>query len=104
MKVKLVRWSAWVGWGLGILDCLMTILLLLSMVILNGLNRLMVSLLWLLLPIGLTGLILSLVSFFQITEEYPKERKKAKQGITLNFIGTILGSLWFLAAGVFLRF
>ena len=104
MKIKLVHWLARVGWGLGVLDCVIAVLLLLSIVILNGLNRLIVSLLWLLLPVGLTGLILSLVSFFILTEEYPKERKQAKQGINLSFIGTLLGSLWFMVAGVVLRF
>jgi len=104
MKVNLVYWLARFGWGFGMLDCLIAVLLLLSMVILSGFNRLIVSLLWLLLPIGLVGLILSLISFFQIPEEYPKERKRAKQGIKFSFIGALLGSLWFLVADVVLRF
>ena len=104
MKIDLVHWLARVGWGLGMLDCWTAVLLLLSMAILSGANRLIVSLLWLLLPVGLTGLILSLVSFFVLTEEHPKERKLAKRGINLSFIGTLLGSLWFIVAGVVLRF
>ena len=104
MKTELVHWSAQIGWGLGALDCLVAVLLLLFMALLSGLNRFIVSMLWLILPVGVIGLILSLLAFFQITEKYSQDRKRVKSGIILSLIGTLVGGFWFLVAGAVLRF
>lgn len=86
-------WLAILGLSIGILEILLLIATLVIALITLGLGWAVMIPLMLLLPVGLVGLIISLIARDRIKKHSMDGQKQARLGIVLNLIGAILGFL-----------
>jgi hypothetical protein len=93
-----------IGLIFGICEGVFLILALLFMTIFQGFDRYSLQPLALLIPFGLTGLIVSSIAITQLRDKDTKERKLARLGFVFSIIGTVIGILWRLLAAVIFRF
>lgn len=95
-QTKNRSWLAILGLSIGILETFLLIVPLVIAILTSGLGRSVTTPLMLLLPVGLVGLIISLVANHQIKNHGLDRQKYARWGIVLNLIGSVLGFLWLI--------
>lgn len=91
--MKTMQWFAILGLSLGILEIFLLIVPIIIGFITLGLGSPVVIPLALLLPVGLTGLIVSRVAHRRLMEHDPIGQRRAKLGIVFNAIGVVIGAL-----------
>ena len=93
-----------IGLLLGVLEGVFLILALLSLVAFQGFNRYSMQPMWLLIPFGLVGLVISLTAAFRLRHQDKKERRTARLGIVFSLVGLGLGVAWYVVAAALLRY
>jgi hypothetical protein len=95
-QTKNRSWLATLGLSIGILEIFLLIVPIVIAILTSGLSRTVTTPLMLLLPVGLLGLIISLIAN-QHSKNYGLDRQKqARWGIVFNMIGSVLGILWLI--------
>ena len=90
---KKISWLAILGLSVGILAVLLLIVPLVIAIITSGLSQAVTTPLMLLLPVGLTGLIISLIARNRIKKYKLNGYNLARLGIIFSLIGSVLGFL-----------
>ena len=95
-QTKNMPWLAILGLSIGVLEIPLLIVPLIIALLTNGLSRAVTTPLMLLLPVGMIGVIVSLVANHQIRKHGLDGQKQARLGIIVNLIGSVLGLLWLI--------
>jgi len=95
-QTKNISWLATLGLSIGILEIFLLIVPVVIAIVTSGLSRTVTTPLMLLLPVGLVGLVISLVANHQIKNYGWDRQKQARWGIVFNLVGSVLGILWLI--------